>query len=132
MSNLDCETICVDHGSVENGRSLIQRREIVSEGKLSDIESITRSELYGLKKRADSTTESKSRCSFPYVWALCTTVLFLVVSIVGIVTFVQISAEMDELREQFTVGATLYVTAWIPRFHVLFMAISAVFWRFWS
>ena len=104
-SNLDCETICVDHNAAENGRSLIQRREIASEGKLSDIESITRSEFYGLKKRRNSWSDFKPRRSFPCVWALCTSVLFLLVSAVGIVKFVQISSEMDELREQFTVSA---------------------------
>ena len=102
VSNLDSETVCVDHGSLGN---IIQIRERAAEGRVVDLETIN--EHFREKNNRSCSSRRRrfcSRCSFPCVWASCTTVLFLIVSIVGIVTFLQLSTEMDELREQFTVG----------------------------
>ena len=102
-SNLDCETICVNHENQRHGGSIVERCDVAAEGQYA-VERIHKSDVYDLNSCKYSTSgRFFSKCSFSCIWACLTTVLFLIVTVVGVTTIVQLSTEMDELKDQFTV-----------------------------
>ena len=107
LSNFDNERVSVNHGNIENGESVVQRRDVVAEGNLIDINSIPRKDLYDLRSGKNSRSKRfkfMSRCSISCFWVSFATLIFLMISTVGFIKFVELSNEMNELREQFTVS----------------------------
>ena len=107
-NNLDCEIISVNHEDNKGNGNLIQNALVVNAGRRNDFDScIGKENTCNIKTcfgQFQNKKISTSFWSFPCIWAILTTLLFLLVLVIGAVTFVQISSEMDQLKEQFTVN----------------------------
>ena len=99
-NNHDCESVCINHETNE----CLSAIENINE-RIVNPQSKGRSKVLNICKHSSlKRRRTASRCSCPCLWAICTTVLCLAVTVVGVVTFVQLSSEMEELKEQFMVS----------------------------
>lgn len=103
-SKNDCEMVC-DLQTKCGNTALVRGASIIQVEKFDDVTVKYDENTYWSKSCQLSREKAfSSYRTFPCIWAIVTTVLFLVVLVIGAVTFVQLSAEIDHLKGQFVVS----------------------------